>query len=124
MGRCTTNLIDFILTPLRFKSSINRAKTRTYPGADVGSDHDLVLLTMKMKLKKKHQSANPRIKFNLVKLHDPAVAEVFKAKLGGRFGALSLLDIDINDLTSNYNEAVLETAEEVLGHQRKKKVSG
>ena len=61
----THNQIDFVLTPWRFKSSINRAKTRTYPGADVGSDHDLVLLTMKIRLKKKYQAAQPRIKFDL-----------------------------------------------------------
>ena len=51
----THNQIDFIMTPRRFKSSINMAKTRTYPGADVGSDHDLVLLTIKIKLKKGQQ---------------------------------------------------------------------
>ena len=116
----THNQIDFILTPRRFKSSINRAKTRTYPGADIGSDHDLVLLIMKVRLKKKFQAANPRIKFDLEKLKDPEVNEVFQAQLGGRFAALNLLDSDINDLTNSFNEAVRETAEEVLGRQRKK----
>ncbi|XP_076443957.1 uncharacterized protein LOC143282244 [Babylonia areolata] len=116
----THNQIDFVLTPRRFKSSINRAKTRTYPGADIGSDHDLVLLTMKMKLKKKHQAVQPGIKFDLEKLKDPEIEEVFQAQLGGRFAALSLLDNNINDLTNTFNEAVRETAEEVLGRQRKK----
>ena len=37
------NQIDYILTPKRFKSSIIRSSTRTYPGADVNSDHDLVM---------------------------------------------------------------------------------
>lgn len=114
------NQIDFVLTPRRFKSSINRAKTRTYPGADIGSDHDLVLLTMKIRLKKKYQAAQPRIKFDLEKLKDPEIEEVFQAQLGGRFAALNLLDRDINDLTNSFNEAVRETAEEVLGRQRKK----
>jgi len=114
------NQTDFILTPRRFKSSINRARTRTYPGADIGSDHDLVLLVFKMKLKKNKQPANPRIKFDVEKLKDPDVEEIFQAKLGGRFAALTLLDNDINDLTNNFNEAVRETAEEVLGRQRNK----
>ena len=87
----THNQIDFIMTPRRFKSSINRAKTRTYPGADVGSDHDLVLLTIKIKLKKNNKSTNNRIKFDLEKLKDPSIAETFKAQLGGKFGALSLI---------------------------------
>ena len=47
------NHIDFILTPQRFKSSINKANTRSFPGADADSDHDLVLTTIKLKLKTK-----------------------------------------------------------------------
>ena len=114
------NQIDYILTPRRFKSSVNRAKTRTYPGADIGSDHNLVLLTMKIKLKKKYKAAQTRIKFDLEKLKDPEVAEMFQAQLGGKFAALNLVDIEINDLTDSMNEAVRETAEEVLGRHRKK----
>ena len=37
------NRIVFILTPQCFKSSINNANTRSVPGADTGSDHDLLL---------------------------------------------------------------------------------
>ena len=81
------NQIDFILTPLRFKSSINRAKTRTYPGADIGSDHDLVLLILKLRLKKKPQTTSPRIKFDLERLKDPAIADIFQAQIGGRLAA-------------------------------------
>ena len=39
----THNQIDFILTLQSFKSSINEANTRSFLGADIGSDHDLVL---------------------------------------------------------------------------------
>ena len=45
--------IDLILTPQRFKSSINKENARSFPGADTGSDHDLVLTTIKLKLKTK-----------------------------------------------------------------------
>ena len=34
----------------RFKSGISTAKTRTFPGADVGSDHDLVILNFRARL--------------------------------------------------------------------------
>ena len=114
------NQIDFILTPRRFKSSINKARTRTYPGADIGSDHDLVLMVMKLKLKKKYKAANPRIRFDVDKLKDPEVNTIFQAQLGGRFAVLNLLDRDVDDLAEEFKEAVLDTAEEVLGRQRKK----
>ena len=45
------NQVDFILTSKRFTYSINKANTRSFPGADIGSDHGLVLTTFKLKLK-------------------------------------------------------------------------
>ena len=96
----THNQIDFILVPKRFKSSINKPKTRTFPGADLGSDHDLVLLTSKLKLKKNFKAGQSRIKYDLEKLKDPEVLEIFQAQIGGKFAALSIIDRDINDLTN------------------------
>ena len=55
------NQIDFILTSQRCKSNINKAKTRPFPGADIGSDHDLALTTIKLKLKTKRFMKSPRI---------------------------------------------------------------
>ena len=115
----THNQIDFILAPQRYKSSINKAKTRTYPGADVGSDHDMVLMTLKLKLKKNLKQNTPRIRFNVDKLRDPLIAEEFEANVGGRFAALNL-EGDINDLTDHIKTALQESAEEVLGRRRKK----
>ena len=48
----TRNQLDNILTLRRFKSNINRAKSRANPGADISGDHDLVMMTMKLNLKK------------------------------------------------------------------------
>ena len=47
------NQIDFKLTSKRFKSGISTNKTRTFQGANLRSDHDLVMMTMKKKLSKK-----------------------------------------------------------------------
>ena len=117
----THNQIDYILTPKRFKSSINKPKTRTFPGADVGSDHDLVLLTMKLKLKKNFKAGQSRIKYDLDKLKDQGVLDIFQAQVGGKFAALTILDKDIDDLTNDFNEVMKDAAEEVLGKKRKKK---
>lgn len=59
------NQIDYILVQNRFRSGINRAKTRTFPGADVGSDHDLVIMNFRVRLKKIYKPKNGSIKFNL-----------------------------------------------------------
>jgi len=45
------NQIDYIMVRRRFQSSVNIAKTRSFPGADIGSDHDLVMMTFRLHLK-------------------------------------------------------------------------
>lgn len=115
------NQIDFILTPQRFKSSINKAKTRTYPGADIGSDHDLVMMKFKLKLNARRQAKRTRIRFDLDKLKDPQIVEIFQATLGGKFAALNVLDKDVDELSNEIDTALLTSAEEVLGKQRSKK---
>ena len=69
---------------------------------------------------RKPYSANPRIKFDLERLRDPAIADIFLAKQGGRFSALSVTHAELNELTNDFNEVVKETAEEVLGRRRNK----
>ena len=76
------NQIDFILTPQCFKSSINKSNIRPFPGADIGGDHDLVLTTMKLNLKTKRFTKNPRTLFDPEKLKDLNIVEVFQAMLG------------------------------------------
>ena len=52
---------------------MNKANTRSLPGADIGSDHDLVLTTIKLKL---ITMKSPCIQFDLKKLTDLKIAEV------------------------------------------------
>ena len=114
------NQIDFILTPQRFKSSINKANTRTYPGADIGSDHDLVMTTIKLKLKASRGSRNTRMHLDLEKLKDPKVVEIFQAQVGGKFAILNLLNSDVDSLAEGINNTLLSTAKEVLGKKQKR----
>ena len=110
--------IDYILVKKRHKTSVNVAKTRSFPGADIGSDHDLVMMTFNIRLKKIKKESNVRIRFDLEKLQDPDIADTFKAKLGGKFAPLLVLDKNVEELTEQFNHAVTETAQEVLGKPR------
>ena len=53
----TQNQIDYILCSQRWRSSIQSAKTR--PGADCGSDHELLITKFKLKLKKVGKATRP-----------------------------------------------------------------
>ena len=52
-----TNQIDYILCSQRWRSSIQSAKIRQ--GADCGSDHELLIATFRLKLKKVGKSTRP-----------------------------------------------------------------
>ena len=51
------NQIDYILCSQRQRSSIQSAKTR--PGADYGSDHELLIAKFRLKLKKVEKTTGP-----------------------------------------------------------------
>ena len=51
------NQIDYILCSQRWRSSIQSTKTR--PGADCGSDHDLLIAKFRLKLKKLGKTTRP-----------------------------------------------------------------
>ena len=51
------NQIDYILCNQRWRSSIQSAKIR--PGADGGSDHELLIAKFRLKLKKVEKTTRP-----------------------------------------------------------------
>ena len=51
------NEVDYILCSQRWRSSIQSAKTR--PGADCGSDHELLIAKFRLKLKKVGKTTRP-----------------------------------------------------------------
>jgi hypothetical protein len=103
------------------QSSVNIAKTRSFLVVDIGSDHDLVMMTFRLHLKKVKKESHTRIKFDLEKLKDPEVAEAYQAMIGGKFAPLTILDADDTDmdtLITTFNTATTETASEILGRHR------
>ena len=109
----------------RFRSSVNINRTRSFPGADVGSDHELLMMTFRLPLKRIIKLTNTRIKYDLEKLKDPTVAKAFQAKIGRTFAPLILLENENNDIATMItamNTAVTETTNEIIGkHRRIKK---
>ena len=117
----------------RFRSGVNIHRTRSFPGADIGSDHDLVMMTFRVRLKKARKPNQQRLRFDLENLRDPDVACTFQATIGGKFAPLIVLsddDMDIDTMITTYNTAVTDAASEIfakecrrmkpkaVGHQR------
>ena len=55
MDNTTTRLITFFVRK-RFRSGVNIARTRSFPGADIGRDHDLLMMTFCLRLKCNQQA--------------------------------------------------------------------
>ena len=71
------NQIHYNMVKRRFQSSLNIAKIRNFPGVDIGSDHELVMMTFRLYLQRIKNQGNVRIGFSLEKLKDPNIAEFF-----------------------------------------------
>ena len=112
------NQIDYILVRKRFRSSIKTARTRTFPGADVRSNHDMVMMTFQTRLKNSRKPTQPRIRFDLEKLNDPTVMSAFQATIGGRFAALATLvdeKADLESMVTHFNKLVKDLTTEKQG---------
>ena len=108
----------------RFRSGVISARTRSFPGADSGSDHDLLMMTLHLRLKRISKPKHKRLTFDLEKLKDPNVLETFQAMTGGKFAPLTIMnneDADMDSMITTFNTAVTETAHEILGKYRQKK---
>ena len=102
--------IDYVLVRKRFRSGVNIARTRSFPGADIESDHDLLMMTFRLRLKKTSKPKHTRLKFDLEKLKDPNVLESFQAMIGGRFAPLTIMsndETDIDSMITTFNTAVI-----------------
>ena len=84
----------------------------------ISCDHDLVMMTINLRLQKNLKNKNPKIRFDIEKLQDPNIAMHFKATIGGRFTVLNSLQPDIDNLVNSIGTAMHNTAKEVLGKQK------
>ena len=88
--------------------------TKRFPGADIGRDHGLVMVTFRVRLKKVRKPTQPRLRFDREKLRDPDVACAFQATVGEKFAPLIGLSrddsMDIDTMITTYNTAVIGAA--------------
>ena len=82
------NQIGYILYSQRWRSSIQSTKTR--PGADCGSDHELLIAKFRLKLKKVGKTTTP-FRYDLNQIPYDYTVEV-----GNRFKGLDMIECLMN----------------------------
>ena len=106
-----TNQTDYIFCSQRWRSSIESAKTR--PGADCGSDHELLIAKFRLKLKKVGKTARPfwydlnQIPYN------------YTVEMRNRFKGLDLIDRVPDELSTEVCDLVQETGIKTIPKKKK-----
>ena len=114
------NQIDYHLVSRRFKSSV--CDTRVLYKPDFDTDHELLMCKIKMKYRKVERTEKKTFNIRIDRLQNRKIAEEYQVKIGGRFEALLQADdTGIEDLWLEGKNILLESAEEVLGRNRKAK---
>ena len=100
------NQIDYILCSQRWRSSIQSAKTR--PGADCGSDHELLIVKFRLKLKKVGKITRP-FRYDLNQIPYDYTVEV-----RNRFKGLDLIDRVPEELWMEVHDIVQEAVTKTI----------
>ena len=111
------NQTDYILCSQRRRSSIQPAKTR--PGADCGTDHELLIAKFRLKLKKMGKNTRP-FRYDLNQIPYDYTVEV-----RNRFNGLDLIDRVHDELWTEVRDIVQETGSKIIPKKKKcKKQNG
>src|SRR5664279_4512148 len=112
----THNQIDFIIVNRKWRSSIMNC--RAFPSADVGSDHQLVIASLRLKLKNRKKRQSKR-KFDIRKLKDPEIERAYRAQFAVNTRGLRNSVDETDEMWSKIKAAFNRTSETVLGYSRK-----
>ena len=87
-------------------------------GADIGSDHSLVLATLKLKLRKTKRKDQRSPPLDINKLRNQQIKRALQLEVRSRFTVLAdeKDEIDMQD----FNEILLETGKQLLGQRKGK----
>ena len=114
----TENQIDHICIAKKFRRSLQDVCVKR--GADVASDHQLVVSKLKLKLKRNgNGEICQRLKYNTTLLEDSEKKKEYSLALSNRFHALQYLEEEtIDQQWSKMKEVVTSTCNEVLGRKK------
>ena len=113
-GGGTENQLDHVAFSKRWRSSLQ--DVRVMRGADVGSDHHLLMAKVRIKIAKARKKKSVRVRFDVTKLNDLETRDQFKLVLQNRFECLQQLEEEpsLDDEWREIEKGYVEAREEVL----------
>ena len=114
--RSENNKIDFILINNKWRNCVNNSKS--FPSADILSDHQLVIANIHLRFKGKPKPNYPK-RYDVFKLKNPEIKTNYEIEIGGRFTPLlSDEDTDVQTLWNGVKAAFNETSKKLLGNKK------
>ncbi len=112
----TVNQIDYVIINGKWRRSLK--DVRVYRGADINSDHYLVVAAVKLKWRK-NQTNQQIMKIDIQKLKSHETAKKFQIELRNRFDALADDTDTVQTEWDNIKTVYTKTAEKILGVKKK-----
>jgi len=113
------NQIDYVLVNKRWKSTIKDVRTR--PGADCGTDHEIIVATLQLKLKKLKRGKR------LTSFDCKGITPEYRVEIMNRFEILERDDTteeeDANKLWTKMKTAIQEAAEKHVPKKTSRKIT-
>ena len=103
-------MIDMILIRRKWATSVQQC--RTFQGADIDSDHSLVMANIKIKLKKKHK-AQFRKRRDIARLSDEGISNAYRVALERHLGQAEPSQ-DLDENAKRIAMAMEKAAEETI----------
>ncbi len=110
------NMIDLIMINRRWASSVREC--RSFPGADISSDHNLVLCNVRIALRRRDTNSKPIAPFDVSKLENLDTANAYRQAVDDECDNLEL-SVGINTALEQVTTALKKVATKILGTKRK-----
>ena len=113
----TENQIDHIAISQRWRSSLQDVRNKR--GADIASDHHLIIAKIQLKLLSTEKAKSRRKKFNVDLFKDPKVVQDYHILLQNKFSVLENLhdeETSINTAWEMTRDSIVLACEETVGY--------
>jgi hypothetical protein len=114
----TENQIDHFCIARKYRRTMENV--RVLRGADIGSDHHLLMAVLKLRLKRYHNNDGYQQPKYQVSLLQGNKKEEFRTSLRNKYQPLELEEKDVESHWNHVKEVITDTCEEVLGRKEYK----
>jgi len=112
----TKNQIDFVMVDKRYRNGVLNSKSM--PGADCESDHNPVIVTMKIRLQRVKKNKK-KVKWNINNLKKPDIRNAYRMKLDEHLQEGKFDDgMEIDEMWNKLKEGIGIVAEAICGKEQ------